>query len=193
MSQAGNQTGNRIFGFLRIDVAVGVLSLALSPAAVCQTAPIDEVDQPPSETVEEIIVYGDKSMSILRFEMNHAADITFDLFNSLNSDDEFDIHCYQEARIGSRIKRRVCRPNFEKEIVAESYRSLLMHGIPIAGAEARINQKTELLQAKMEALVSEHPKLQKALSEFIDAQQAVDDEHERRCGGGTFVCRKLEE
>ena len=96
-------------------MAVSVLLLALAPIGMCQTEPVEEANQPPSEITEEIIVYGDKSMSVLRYEMNHAADVTFDLFNSLNSDDEYDIHCYKEASIGSHIMRRVCRPNFEKQ------------------------------------------------------------------------------
>ena len=68
-----------------------------------------------------------------------------------------------------------------------------MFGIPVAGAEAKINLKAKLLQEKMEALVSEHLELQKALGEFIGAQQAVDSEHERKCGGGTIICRESEE
>ena len=187
MSQAVSQPSDQMSRVRGIDVVVSVLMLALSTAGICQTEPSDEAALLSSQTTEEIIVYGDKSMSVLRQEMNRAADITFDLFNSLNSDDEYDIHCYREAPIGSRIKRRVCRPNYEAKLTADAVREFLT-GISQGGVEAKIKQKEKILQEEMEALVSEHPELQKALTEFVDAKRAVDSEHERRCEGQTLNC-----
>ena len=94
--------------------------LALARAGMCQTAPVEEVKEAPSDTLEEIIVYGQRSLLEFRLDLYRAEVNFYDLFNSLNSDDEYDVHCYREAPTGSHIRRRICRANFEKELTGEA-------------------------------------------------------------------------
>ena len=127
----------------------------------------------------------------LRFEYYKAEDVVFEVFNSLNSDDEFDIHCYQEAPTGSHIKKRVCQTNYVRDLTAEAT-SLWLLGItgfynhPVA----KIQQKDKILNEEMEALVVERPELLKALNEYSDAKQVLESERQRRCEGRVFICRK---
>jgi hypothetical protein len=164
------------------------LMLALAPAAFCQTTSNQEDEQVSSETIEEIVVYGEKSLTKLRLELHKAEDKVYSLFNSLNSDDEFDIHCYREAPTGSHIKRRVCRANFVVEATSEEARDFLL-GHPGPSAWTKIQPKNKLLQEEMEALV-ERPEFLKALSEFADANQILKSEYQRKCEGQVIFCRK---
>ena len=166
-----------------VCITGATLLLALTRVGMCQTAPVQEVEQAPSDTLEEIIVYGQRSLLKFRLDMYRAEEDFYDLFNSLNSDDEYDVHCYREAPTGSHIRRRFCRANFEKEITAEAAVNWRL-GQAYVTAGARIRHKKKLLNEEMEALLSEHPNLTKALSEFSVAKQTYESEHQRRCGGG---------
>ena len=58
--------------------------LALSSAAYSQVAAIDEPESGAPETIEEITVYGDKSLSQLRRELHKASEAFFDVYNDVN-------------------------------------------------------------------------------------------------------------
>ena len=124
----------RIFA---ITLAMTVVTI---PVGLCQTNSMQEDESASSETIEEIVVYGEKSLIHLRHEVQRAEDRVFDVFNTLNSDDEYDIHCYREAPTGSHIHRRVCRANFVSKATAEEARALLL-GLPIPIASATIQKK----------------------------------------------------
>ncbi len=92
-----------------------VLSLALSltfagTAAAVESAdtPFAAVDAAPME-LEEIRVHGES----LARRIERAEDDFFALYNILNADDRFDVHCGQMAlHPGSMIMQRTCVPGF---------------------------------------------------------------------------------
>jgi hypothetical protein len=104
---------------------------------MCQSASAKEVEPAPSDKIEEIIVYGDKSLRRLRNDVYKAEQKVIVIFNSLNSDDEFDIHCTRDAPTGSHIKRRVCRANFVGKATAHEARGFML-GQPYIPAWATI-------------------------------------------------------
>ena len=131
----------------------------------------------------------------MRQEVHRAEEIAFDLFNSLNSDDEYNIHCYEETPIGSHIKRRVCKVNYVKELTAAATARWLLSrqagaGQPYLDALPRIQQKDKLLREEMEKLVVEQPELLKTLSDYSEANQILEDERQRRCEGRITICRR---
>ncbi len=93
--------------------------LALTSVGRCQNTSTVAENSGPTEPIEEIVVYGSKSLLQFRLDLYKAEEAVFDLFNSLNSDDEFDIHCHKEMFIGSRLQRRVCKPNYVDLLTAE--------------------------------------------------------------------------
>jgi len=121
--------------------------------------------------------------------MHRASVKAFDLFNSFNDDDEFNVHCRRVARIGTHIKKRVCKPNYVADLVAKETAASL-GGPPFAYPYALVRRKDEILQAKMEALLMERPEFFKALNEFTIAKQVFDSEHQRKCEGRVFLCRR---
>ncbi len=181
----------RNFKFGGVSTTVAVLLFALAPLGMCMSAPAQQVEPEPVETIEEIVVYGNKSLVQLRLEYYKTEDVVFEVFNSLNSDDEFDIHCYKEAPTGSRIKKRVCKTNYVRDLTAEATRRW-RQGLTISYIHpvAKIQQKDKILIEEMEALVVERPELLKALNEYSDAKQVLESERQRRCEGRVFICRK---
>lgn len=146
-------------------------------------------EQDADEVMEEIVVVSKKSLRQLRLELFAAEDRAYELFNELNGDDDYDIHCYREAQTGSRILRRVCRTQYELDATAEAAKAFLL-GIPSVAPWAEVKRKERILFEKWSQLAIERPEFLKALIELHELQQVFQSEHQRRCEGRIFFCQK---
>ena len=144
-------------------IRAGALVLLVATVAP-QAARAEET--PATEQPEEIVVYG-RSMATLRNERYRAEERVFAIFNSLNSDDEYDIHCEYRAPIGSLIKERVCEANFVGIATAAEAYAAMMGRSPVP-AWPVIRRKEKLLLDEMKMLAVAHPELLEALEELAD-------------------------
>jgi hypothetical protein len=142
--------------------------------AMCHADEGERPEGPAAKPLEEVIVRG-RSMGDLRSELYRAQEQFYSVFNALNSDDEYDIHCEYRAPVGSHIRRRVCVPNFVGELTAESAKWMMMHrgDFPVRGA---ILRKHRELRAEMARLAVEYPELGKALGDLVDARRRWEGE-----------------
>ena len=130
----------------------------------------------------------------MRHEVDIAEEVFFDQFNALNSDDDFDIHCYREAETGSHIKRRVCKANYLRRLEAEATQQALL-SLQATGAGlvldpvAETRQMDKLMLEEMERLAIENPELLEALQEFVGMKKAFEAERRERCEGRIILCR----
>jgi hypothetical protein len=85
---------------------------AFPSVSLCQSVSDQDVEEKPTKPIEEIIVYGEKSLPNLRREVNRKEENFFAVFSSLNDDDEYDIRCFYEVPSFTHIRRHVCRANF---------------------------------------------------------------------------------
>lgn len=76
------------------------------------------------EPVDEVIVRG-RRLTELRLEVDMAQERAYEIFNEINSNDEFDVYCREEGRTGTRSTRRVCRAQFERRISADAAREYM--------------------------------------------------------------------
>jgi hypothetical protein len=97
---------------LSIAVSSGGAALAQSQAAIEQR--VTGQDAP-----EEVIVRG-RQIGELRVKVQEAREHAYAIFNEINSDDDFDVHCRDERKYHSRATKRVCRARFEDRISAET-------------------------------------------------------------------------
>ena len=146
----------------------------------------------PTETVEEIVVYGDATLNTLRNRVFLAQENFFDVFSALNDDDEYDIRCFYETPSGTRIKQHVCRANFVTAATSAEMSVWKSAGpqSPVVPARTIIAQKRKQLQEKIEMLVALRPELHEALFEYANAKQVFDTERKKRCDGRVFACQK---
>jgi hypothetical protein len=173
---------------VNVVVTTGVVLLLVLPVSgVCQNESVQAEES--SETIEEVIVRGSKSLIMLKHELYTAEDALYDLLNSFNTDNTFDIHCYKEAPTGSHIKRRVCRTNFFRELIAEETQRMLRGEIYVYPA-VQIKKKTELMLAKTTETALEQPEVRKALVKYTEARQTLESERKRRCEGRFLICRR---
>ena len=173
----------------RINVVVTtgvVLLLVLPVSGACQSESVLAAES--SEMIEEVLVLGSKSLVKLKLEMYRAEDALYDLYSSLNTDDEFDIHCYKEAPTGSHIKRRVCRPNFLTKLLREETQRM-MRGEPYVYPTAAIKKMNEHMLADMTETALEHPELLNVIVRYSETKQTLESERKRRCEGRFLICR----
>ena len=126
----------------------------------------DKKQEAATEEIEEVTVVGQRLISSLRMQAIRADDRAFDLFNELNDDDQYDIHCHQEAPTGTRIKYRQCAPNFYRWAEADMT-SAQIGGI-YTDLSAVVANKYKLLRDKMQETILENPEL---LDAFLESQE----------------------
>lgn len=66
------------------------------------------------EQLDEVQVIGTRAqLDEMRKAINALEDRFYERYNDLNTDDDFDIHCEMEAKIGTRLKLRSCRALYQ--------------------------------------------------------------------------------
>ena len=188
----------RNFNFSRFSVLGIMLLLLLAAIIMGQTVLADDVEQRPpismeeitseaseqesSESIEEIVVYGDKSIGVLRREVYKAEENFFDLFNSLNQDFEYDVNCYYEVPSFTHIRHHVCRANFVVEATSVQYVEIRTRGprYPTVPPDLVIAKKKKIFRQKMEELIAEHPELLQALTEYTSKRTTLESERDKR-------------
>ena len=164
-----------------------VLLLVLPVSGVCQSESV-QAEEPP-ETIEEVIVRGSKSLIELKHEMYRAEDVLFDFFNLLNTDDQFDVRCYDEVPTGSKIPQRVCRTNWFRDLHSAETQKL-MRGEPFMYPVFRNKKMDERLNELMSKAIREQPKMLDTLARYSEAKQTLGSERKRRCEGRFLICRR---
>lgn len=163
------------------------LTLGLTSVGICQTSITETGDPSFAGSQEEITVYGEKSLVRLRHAFYRAEDNLFSVFNDLNSNDDFDVNCDYVAFPRGRWNHHQCRPRFaikaEAKATQDAMRGSAYHGAGLSEYSphvARLKKKNELLWAEMQALLIEHPELQRALADLVKAKNRYELELKTR-------------
>jgi hypothetical protein len=167
--------------------------------------------------LDDIIVKGGSILSSLRMEIVRVEDLKFEIFNSLNSTDDFDITCEWRAPTGSIIRRRFCEAGYLKKARAEDAYRLIDHidhmdGIASVSGDKGIYDikgflprpkhqltvefadKTEALNKEMVELGSKHPSLAKAMIDDYELKQRYLVERRKRFKDSILIgCTEPEE
>lgn len=162
-----------------------VLLLVLPMPGLCQGKPA-QAEQAPM-LMEEVIVLGSKPLVELKLEFYRAEDELYDLFNSFNTNDDFEVRCYREATVGTRIKQRVCRTKLYRELMARASQRM-MQGEHYVHPAAEIKHLNERLLDEMTKTALKQPEVLKALDKAIEAREAWEFERKRRCEGKLLFC-----
>ncbi len=153
-----------------------------------QTSPDADVNQADSDEIEEITVYGARPLINLRWQMHTTEKNFYAVFNTLNSNDDFDVECGYETRTGSRLTEYSCSARFVRD-----YRSQLSkqrQSGSVATPEKRINipEKEREMREELASLIEKYPDLLTAFTDALDAKQVYRAEREKRCKGTSMFC-----
>jgi hypothetical protein len=162
------------------------LGFGLGAPALAQEA------QAPSQAAanaDEVVVEGRKPENVYA-EIERLELSVYDRFNALNSNDEFDIHCFKQAPTGSNIPLRRCAPNFVVEAEAQAAQNTMVGAR--GRADARTHGDTTVLEQKSKALTEEIQRLAREDAQLmrdlvrldeLKRQQANDKPARRQAGG----------
>jgi len=143
----------------------------------------------PAANADEIVVEGRKPENVYA-EIERLEISVYDRFNALNSNDEFDIHCFKQAPTGSNIPLRRCAPNFVVEAEAQAAQNTMVGAR--GRADARNHGDTTVLEQKSKALTEEIQRLAREDAQLmrdlvrldeLKRQQANDKPARRQAGG----------
>ena len=152
-----------------------VVLFGLGAPALAQEA---QAPSQPAANADEVVVEGRKPENV------------YDRFNALNSNDEFDIHCFKQAPTGSNIPLRRCAPNFVVEAEAQAAQNTMVGAR--GRADARTHGDTTVLEQKSKALTEEIQRLAREDAQLmrdlvrldeLKRQQANDKPARRQAGG----------
>jgi hypothetical protein len=137
--------------------------------------------------VEEVIVRGRTSQQ-LRFEIEQVENAVYERFNELNSNDDFDIFCHEQAPTGSNIPVRSCMPKFASRADEGAARAILCNLQPACSgyggnpqaAYARIDQKGQELVAEMARVAREDAQLMRELTRLATLKETQREGRQRR-------------
>jgi hypothetical protein len=123
----------------------------------------------------------------LRVEIERLEMSVYDRFNALNSDDDFDIRCLEQAPTGSNIPLRKCAPNFVIEAESNAASRMLSDGRAGAGnnnspAEHAMlmEEKSRALTAELQRVAREDEQLLRDLVRLDELKQLQSSEQRRR-------------
>jgi hypothetical protein len=158
-----------------------VLSLivlaALGAPALGQNAAPAPVPQ--VAAADEVIVRGRRG-DRMRAELVRVENAFYDRFNALNSRDEFDIVCMNDAPLGSRMPVRECLPEFaltaERRVAQDVLRQ--MQGIGGGSSNPqihfmRMDQKGAELVAEIQRLAREDEQLLRDLQRLAELRESL--------------------
>ncbi|MCW8926594.1 MAG: hypothetical protein OQJ84_10070, partial [Xanthomonadales bacterium] len=157
-----------------------MLLLVLPIAGMGQGEPARE--DKPQALMEEVLVLGSKPLGALKYDFYRAEDELYDLFNSFNTNDDFEVRCYMEASVGTHIKERVCRTKLYRELLSRASQRM-MTGEPYVYPAAEIKHLNKRLLKEMTETALKQPEMLEALTRATEAKEAWESERKRRCEG----------
>ncbi len=155
-----------------------VLAALSAPALGQNAARALRAGPPQIAGADEVIVRG-RTGNRMRVELERVEDAVYERFNALNSRDEFDIVCMNEAPVGSHMTVRECLPQFALTAERRAAQDVLrrMQGDSYAGNSQihfmRMDQKGAELAAEMQRLAREDEQLMRELARLAELKQSV--------------------
>jgi hypothetical protein len=176
-------------------VSAIVLSFGLVSAGLGQTTSADAITAEADKTPEEIIVYGRQNVLVLRNELNLAQESFFEMYNTLNSDDDFDVECKKrQTSISQRQRQHRCTPRFALKYATQSAGGFLRGGMENAEFanleyQARVKAKEKEMWAEIVELAKSNAQFREEIRELMEAGRAMDADKERRGPCPKIFCR----
>ncbi len=180
--------------FSRAGVLVGTAACVALMSALLWAAEPTAEDR--ARATDEMVVTA-KAIADLRVRIELAENEVYARFNEINSNDHYDIHCYEGPQVGSHIKRRTCMSNAWREADEATGQAMVrsLQTAPVVGSDGttsnsqggvgeagaipqkyRANQlRTEtLVQKELSRLAHEDPDLRAAMIRVGQARLALE-------------------
>jgi hypothetical protein len=126
--------------------------------------------------MENIVVASQKSSRGLRRDVWRSEKDFYSIYNKLNKDSLYDVHCTKEAPTGSVIKSQMCRPRFLEKALREGK----IDYVTSPDTNSIIAGEIATFRKNLETLVAANPELQTAAVTLNLAHARLAADRERR-------------
>lgn len=154
------------------------IALALSLATFATTISTavnasENTNKSAQEDIERIGVTGSVPLLFYKDEMQSAELDFYEMYNALNDNKKYTIVCRKQTRLGSRIKTRVCHPQYVLDRMAQETQDVLSSGgayPSLKQIEFAVKDEREESMKHVEKLVKSNPKLLEKLVQLNEKQ-----------------------
>jgi hypothetical protein len=164
---------------------VATLAYAAAPAVMGQGVPVPQTGKTPApenlEELDEATVEATKLWQ-MREKMVALEEQFYALYNDLNKDDDFDVHCAREAPLGTRLKKRVCRIEYYENAQADEAQALL-GGYSAPPADLVLLTRYPDFSKAMLGIINSDPRLRKLVRQREDLEKRYIAERKKRFKG----------
>lgn len=139
----------------------------------------------PTEQLDEVIVEGAR-LSKMRERLVAAEDRFYALYNELNKKDDYDVHCTNDAPLGTRLRKRICRVEFYSRAQHEYAASFVATLTGSAGGGSAKSPTLVALEretdyrASMVKVVQDNPALLRLLKERDALEKRYNEARKQR-------------
>lgn len=135
--------------------------------------------------LDEIRVTADNSLRSLRKEIRTADEVKYEIFNELNSRDDFDITCKWQVPTGTLRRQWSCIPGYMEKARSEDMDLLRLSDwkfTPRSDWQLSVEFAAEhkALKKEMTDLALKHPELATAMIRAEEVRRLYEEEHRRR-------------
>ena len=162
--------------------------------AAAQTPGEDDLHGGTRMELAEVEVIGRKLHQMQR-EVIEAEDRFYALYNELNQNRDFDIHCVVEARTGTKVRQRDCRIEFVQRAVTMQAQEFLYGGTsaspgfwrPVSDPGAEWFVRREEYRENARALLLAHPQLMERALKWRQLQAQYERARKQRMKGRVIL------
>lgn len=147
-------------------------SEALAPKDIVLSE--DESNSRVEDNIEIIGVFAQTPLLFFKKQMEIAELDFYESFNAIADEDKFRVKCRLEAKVGSRIKKRVCYPRYVLDRMAQETQNALSSGSPyptLEEIEFLVKRDKEEALVYAENIVKENPELLQKLVKMNEKQE----------------------
>lgn len=173
---------------LLVSLSVIQTGFSQEPAATEQEALAEVTIDQDFRAMEELTVIAPQSLQSMRDGLVRAEDDVLAVFNDLNDDNDFDIHCQKERPTSSYIAVRTCRARFVDRLTAQASSDWL-GGLGYVDPRGELSQYGALLRQKFSEVLEENPALHDALLRYYNLRTTYDAETDQRFSDDSFLSR----
>jgi hypothetical protein len=155
-------TRKAVLRMKRVPVWIAVLSVlpafSIQPSRAAVASVVNTTSDLPEVLVES------KRLSQMRRDISRTEDRFYALFNKLNTDDEFDVHCSMSTETGTHLQKRVCLVQFY-ETAREEWVQLGLGGGYAPHPDLVALERGPEYRRKALEVINAHPELRRLVKE----------------------------
>lgn len=158
------------------DAQQAVLSLLVALlVAVSSTAMLAAEKPLPAPAVgDEIVITAQPSLFELREKVSEAEDAMFKLFNELNSDDRYDMHCSWQIRNFSHVKEKRCLPEYALQAERDQGAAFVTGVQSSPPASFTLSLHNPVMAEKIEQTARANPEFMQALIRHYELNEQLE-------------------